>query len=127
LTPAPDPVELLERFAHQNAIYFSDGRTPRAPEQAEETLRELARLNLATPDYVRIRVIGYADPLGSVVVNRQLTLDRARFAMERLVELGVPQERLSTVGRPGERLLTERVGEGSDSRRAEFEVYFTER
>jgi outer membrane protein OmpA-like peptidoglycan-associated protein len=71
-------------------------------------------------------VIGYADPLGTPAVNAQLTLDRARFAHDRLVALGVPETRMVTVGRPGERLATQTVGAGSDSRRTEFEVYFTE-
>jgi outer membrane protein OmpA-like peptidoglycan-associated protein len=126
-SPEPDPIETLEEFVHQNPIYFSEGQTLRAPVQAEETLRTLAGLLLSTPDNVRLRVIGYADPLGSVAVNEQLTRARARVAVERLVALGVSETRLSTVGRPGERQLTDRVGQGSDSRRTEFEVYFTER
>ncbi len=34
---------------------------------------------------------------------------------------------MTIVGRPGERFLTQEVGSNSDSRRVEFEVYFTER
>ena len=82
--------------------------------------------NSACADNARLRIIGYADPLGSPEVNAQLTLDRARFAYERLLALGVPESRMVTVGRPGERLATQTVGTGSDSRRTEFEVYFTE-
>ena len=103
------------------------GRTLRAPAAAEEILRTLSELLLATASNVRLRVIGYADPLGSLEVNQQLTRARARVAVERLIELGVSEDRLTTVGRPGERLLTDQVGQGSDSRRTEFEVYFTER
>jgi len=125
--PELDPIEILEEFVHQNPIYFSEGRTLRAPGPAEETLKTLAELLIATPANVRLRVIGYADPLGSLEVNEQLTRARARVAVERLIELGVSADRLTTVGRPGERLLSDQVGQGSDSRRTEFEVYFTER
>ena len=126
-TPPTDPVADLVRFAEQNAIYFSEGTIPRRPDRAERVLQELADHLLAAPDYARIRVIGYADPLGAPEVNEQLTLTRAAFGRDRLIALGVPSERLTTVGRPGERLLTQLVGEGSDSRRTEFEVYYTER
>lgn len=122
-----DPIQELEDFAHLNVIYFSEGREPRVPDAAETVLTQLADLIGATPDYVRVRVIGYVDPLGSAAVNEQLALDRARFAFERLVELGVPASRMTIVGRPGERLLTQEVGVDSDSRRTEFEIYFVER
>jgi outer membrane protein OmpA-like peptidoglycan-associated protein len=125
-TPPADPIVDLERFAELNAIYFAQGAMPRTPERAESVLTELAEHLLATPPYVRLRIIGYADPLGSEEVNALLTLQRARFAYDRLIELGVPEERLVTVGRPGERLASQTVGAGSDSRRTEFEVYFTE-
>lgn len=125
-TPPPDPVALLERFAQLNAIYFEEGYTPRDPGRAETVLQQLASHLLDTPDNVRLRIIGYADPLGSPQVNAQLTLDRARFAYERLAVLGVSESRMVIVGRPGERLATQTVGAGSDSRRTEFEVYFTE-
>lgn len=127
LSDEPDPVEILSSFVRENAIYFSEGTTPRAPESASATLADLAGLVLATPAHVRLRLIGYADPLGSAAANAILTLERAQWVFDRLVELGVPSERLNTVGRPGERLLTQEVGQNSDSRRAEFEVYFTER
>jgi outer membrane protein OmpA-like peptidoglycan-associated protein len=127
LTIAPDPIEELERFAEQNAIYFSEGRTLRLPDRAEQVLGDLAAHLLSTPEHVRVRIIGYADPLGAPEVNQQLTLARADVAYERLLAFGVPEARMVTVGRPGERLLTQTVGAGSDSRRTEFEVYYTER
>jgi outer membrane protein OmpA-like peptidoglycan-associated protein len=55
-------------------------------------------------------------------VNHKLTIARAEFAAERLRAFGVPQRRLVVVGRPGEQYLTSEVGEGSDSRRVQFEV-----
>jgi len=124
---APDPIADLEDYAHLNVIYFSEGVTPRAPEVAEEVLQRVAELTLDTPDYVRLRVIGYVDPLGTREVNEQLALSRARFAFDRLVELGIAPGRMSLVGRPGERPLTQEVGVDSDSRRTEFEIYFVER
>lgn len=123
----PDPIENLQLFARQNAIYFTEGTELRAPEQADETLQELAVLLVDTPPYVRLRMTGYADPLGDQAVNEVLTVERARTAFDRLVELSVPPDRMTIVGRPGERFLTQEVGANSDSRRVEFEVYFTER
>jgi outer membrane protein OmpA-like peptidoglycan-associated protein len=123
----PDPIADLQLFSRQNAIYFTDGTNLRAPEQAEETLQELARLLIDTPPHVRLRLSGYADALGNLAVNEALTAGRARFAFDRLVALGVAPERMTIVGRPGERFLSQEVGSNSDSRRVEFEVYFTER
>lgn len=123
----PDPVSDLEDYAHLNVIYFSEGVIPRAPDIAEEALARLAELTLVTPDFVRVRVIGYVDPLGAQDVNERLALARAQFAYQRLIAFGVPPQRLSVVGRPGERPLTQEVGVDSDSRRTEFEIYFVER
>jgi len=71
---------------------------------------------------VRLRVVGYADALGSREVNERLTRSRAEYAAAELEAAGVPRERLVVVGRAGEQFLTNVVGEGSESRRVEFEV-----
>ena len=52
-------------------------------------------------------------------------MERAEYAASRLEKLGVPRSRMVVVGRPGEQFLTNVVGEGSESRRAEFEVILT--
>jgi len=121
----PPATERLQKWARANVIFFTRGAAPRDETAAQQKLVEVAALLLATPEEVRLRIVGYADPLGSRAVNERLTRERAEYAAVRLEQLGVPRERLVVVGRPGEQFLTNVVGEGSESRRTEFEVVLT--
>jgi outer membrane protein OmpA-like peptidoglycan-associated protein len=118
----PPATDKLQKWAAANVIFFTRGAEPRDEAAAKETLAEAARLLLETPDGVRLRVVGYADALGSRAVNERLTRSRAEYAAAELEEAGVPRTRLVVVGRAGEQFLTNVVGEGSESRRVEFEV-----
>jgi outer membrane protein OmpA-like peptidoglycan-associated protein len=118
----PPATEHLQKWAHANVIFFLRNAEPRDEADASRKLGELAQLVLDTPDDVRLRIVGYADPLGSRAINERLTMARAEYVAAALEELGVPRKRMVVVGRPGEQILTNVVGEGSESRRTEFEV-----
>jgi outer membrane protein OmpA-like peptidoglycan-associated protein len=118
----PPATERLQKWARANVVFFTRGAEPRDEAATRAKLAEAARLLLATPTDVRLRVVGYADALGSRAVNERLTRARADYAAAGLLAAGVPRERLVVVGRPGEQFLTNVVGEGSESRRVEFEV-----
>jgi outer membrane protein OmpA-like peptidoglycan-associated protein len=121
----PPATERLQKWTHANVIFFTSGAIPRDEVDVQARLEELAGLLLATPEEVRLRVVGYADPLGSRAINERLTMERAEYAASRLEKLGVPRSRMVVLGRPGEQFLTNVVGEGSESRRTEFEVILT--
>ena len=106
-------------------IFFTSGANPRDEVGVQARLEELAGLLLATPEAVRLRVVGYADPLGSRAINERLTMERAEYAASRLEKLGISRSRMVVMGRPGEQFLTNVVGQGSESRRTEFEVILT--
>jgi outer membrane protein OmpA-like peptidoglycan-associated protein len=118
----PPATDRLQKWARANVIFFTRGATPRDEAGVQAKLVEAAKLLLGTPAGVRLRVVGYADPLGSRSINERLTRQRAEFAASGLEKAGVPRERLVVVGRPGEQFLTNVVGAGSESRRVEFEV-----
>lgn len=63
------------------------------PESSAEALDALARLALAVPG-MEILLEGYADPRGSGRHNVQLSRVRAEAVRDRLVEAGIPAERI---------------------------------
>jgi len=50
---------------------------------------------------------GHADRNGDRAYNRTLSLERARWAQARLVELGVPAERVEVIAHGADRPLTD--------------------
>jgi outer membrane protein OmpA-like peptidoglycan-associated protein len=65
---------------------------------SEQLLWRVAQLILKHPEYVRIRVDGYADQRGEESYNQKLSEARARAVMEVLIKDGVARERLTAVG-----------------------------
>ena len=118
----PPATDKLQKWARASVIFFTKGAVPRDESEVRQKLAEAAKLLLGTPDDVRLRVVGYADALGSREVNERLTRARAEYAAAELEAAGVSRDRLVVVGRAGEQFLTNVVGEGSESRRVEFEV-----
>jgi hypothetical protein len=81
-----------------NGVAF-DGRTERLA--VEAGLEDLAGALRAAPA-VRIRLEGFVDASAHEDLDFRLSLAMAQAAGERLVELGVPRERLSWTGRGGD-------------------------
>jgi outer membrane protein OmpA-like peptidoglycan-associated protein len=109
-------------WTRQNAIFFSNGITFRAPKIAEGKLKKLAGLLLSHGMKSQLVVIGYSDSSGSAKINQKISQARGEVVAGRLMELGVPRERLITIGRSQEKLLSQEAGPASTSRRVEFEI-----
>jgi peptidoglycan-associated lipoprotein len=86
-----------------------------------EDLRPLAAEMKADPQ-ARIVLEGHADPYGDPAHNRTLSLDRAKWAQARLVELGVSAARLEVIAHGAERPLDEGGDDAAvaSNRRVEF-------
>jgi len=82
-------------------------------------LRILAKQMIADPSK-DVVLEGHADPSGNEYRNLSLSLDRAIWAKERLVELGVQPQRIRTVALGSARPLAQNVEDaGSINRRVE--------
>lgn len=117
-----DPVAALRRTAAETAVYFGDGAEFRDAAAAAVKLEQVAAALERTPPRVRLRVVGYADALGTPTGQETLSLARAYAVADALDDLGVPAERLITVGRGAARPLVSETGVTSNNRRVEFEV-----
>lgn len=123
----PSATDRLLEWTRGAAIYFVRGTELRNSQDAALSLDEAAQRLLATPAEVKLRIAGYADPLGSARGNQEVTEARARWAAAELVARGVPLSRLSLVARTDEQDLLADPGAGSDNRRVIFEVTFVRR
>lgn len=90
--PPPEPDELIERAVPLGRAYFGFSQ-PKLDRAAEARLRVLAATAKAD-DVVAIVIEGHADQIGSPAFNTRLSEQRAAGVASRLVELGVPRERL---------------------------------
>ncbi len=101
-------------------IYFATGDTAISA-AAADTLEDLARRVLASPEAGDIEVVGMADPPGSPEVNARLSRSRAEAARTRLITLGVPADRLRlSVANPYADGAA--PGEDQERRRVEFRL-----
>jgi peptidoglycan-associated lipoprotein len=76
------------------------------PSASWEDLRPLAAAMTAEPT-TRVVLEGHADQYGDPSHNRTLSLDRAKWAQARLVELGVSAARIEVIAHGAERPLAE--------------------
>jgi len=102
-TPPPPPQapasHTLELFAE---TLFAFNRWDLSA-QGKGILDDFLR-NLATTAYQGIRIVGYADPIGSDAYNQRLSERRAQAVANYLIANGVPQSSVHAEGR-GEREL----------------------
>ncbi len=89
---------LAQRIA-DSRIYFKDARYGLSAED-RATLDSIVEA-LQDCTRARIEVAGHTDDLGPAEVNRRLSMDRARAAVDYLVSAGVASERIS-IGAYGE-------------------------
>ena len=91
--------------------------------QARDTLAETAKI-LMDASQLRVRIAGHCDERGSDDYNLALSERRAESAMQYLLGLGVPRERLSVIGYGKERPLAQGHDEASwaENRRDDFEI-----
>lgn len=84
-------------------VYFETGGdrlTPDSARRLDEILAEVAKL--PAPE---VLVVGHTDALGNDRVNDEISMQRARIVRVRLIERGVPPERIEAVGRGKRELL----------------------
>ncbi len=102
--PAPPPPEPHRRVAMESArlrvddsILFETNSAV-IDSASDSLLREIADEINAHSESGPIRVEGHTDRRGSARMNRDLSRRRAEAVVERLVELGVPRDRLDSQG-----------------------------
>ncbi|MCC2110615.1 MAG: OmpA family protein [Hyphomicrobiales bacterium] len=117
------PARKLSEFVERQSIFFADGVEFRNNNKAGEKVRQLAKLLTELPN-TRIRIVGYADELGGVMINRKIARERASAVAAELLALGISAERLVVVGRPESAAISDSVGRDSTNRRVGFEIAF---
>lgn len=118
----PTARERLERFARENAIFFSDDTALRDPAHASQQLDALARLVLDSG--ALLRVVGYTDGRGTQSRNSSLSMQRANVVYGALRERGVPAAQMVVIGREASLDISPDVGPQSANRRVELEIGF---
>ncbi len=86
----------LREQVEQQPILFASGSTD-LTEENDPILQSIADAILATPG-INVEVVGHTDNQGSVEINQELSERRAEAVQVRLIELGVPAERLDFRG-----------------------------
>jgi len=112
----------LRRLVETFAIFFTDLDTLSDPAAAARGLDELAALMKATD--APLRVVGYADEVGSVNQNRSASRRRADKIVAMLVERGVPRQHLALVPRSTLNPIADAEFDAIRSRRVVFELPF---
>ena len=99
--PAPavaEPVGWDERLAAL-AVTFDFGKSePHFADGDEATLRQLVAAMQADPS-MRLHITGHTDNVGSADVNMRLGQQRADAVRQRLIDLGIPADRIATASR----------------------------
>ncbi|WP_437314128.1 OmpA family protein [Sorangium sp. So ce385] len=90
-------LEGIELLFRRGAARLAAEQRARVSEAAAAAARELALAREAGMT-AEIRVVGYADPVGSEASNRALSLARAEHVAAELIARGVPAERLRASG-----------------------------
>ncbi|GAB5539083.1 MAG: hypothetical protein Salg2KO_11860 [Salibacteraceae bacterium] len=77
-------------------IYFDDGSSE-INEMAGKDIAKIATLLTEHPKY-KVKVVGHTDPVEEAQATGNLSQDRANIVRDKLVELGVPENKLLVVG-----------------------------
>ncbi len=107
----------------QEVISFSFNDTTLSKE-SKATINDVASL-IKGNKYLKVRVIGHSDNLGSQKRNQQISEERAQRVVDYLVLSGIPRSRIKLVGRGAdEPIQLNDTEEGrARNRRVEFELY----
>jgi outer membrane protein OmpA-like peptidoglycan-associated protein len=89
------PVDKTTWFTFDR-LYFETGKSTLKPE-SQEQLKNIAAILKAYPN-VKIKLGGYTDNTGDAAVNKKISSERAKSALQALVKLGVDAGRLSAEG-----------------------------
>jgi outer membrane protein OmpA-like peptidoglycan-associated protein len=116
------PRAKLQRHISSFAVFFAEQDNLLDAAAANKGLDELADL-LKSSD-VNLRVVGYADEVGSANLNRSISRRRADKIVNMLVERGVPRQRLALVPRAAFDPISDVTLDAVRSRRVVFELPF---
>jgi outer membrane protein OmpA-like peptidoglycan-associated protein len=114
-----EPRAKLRRFTDSFAVFFTELDTLLDPAAAAAGLDELASLIKASGE--GLRVVGYADDVGTATRNRVVSRKRAEKVVAMLVERGAPRDRLALVYRSSNNPIVD-PNAGLHSRRVSFEA-----
>ncbi len=109
----------LRRLIDRFAVFFTEQETLVDPGAANAGLDELARLLKSSDE--ELRVVGYADEVGTAASNRAVSRRRAEKVVAMLVERGVARDRLAVVARSTLVPIAETGVGAARSRRVAFE------
>ena len=118
-----EPISGAAKLAAElERIHFDFDRYTLSPE-ARDILTENAE-QLKKDPTVKVRIAGHCDERGSGEYNLALSHMRAKSAMQYLVSLGIPEERLAVMGYGEEKPLAAGHDEASwsQNRRDDFEI-----
>ncbi len=109
----------LHRMIERFAIFFTEQDNLVAPAAVNAGLDALAELLKSSGE--GLRVVGYADDVGSAVSNRAISRRRAEKVVGLLVERGAAREKLAIVPRSTQDPIAESEVGAARSRRVAFE------
>ena len=114
--------DMMRATTERGVINFSRASAD-LTQDSSETLKELAEIANDCPDF-RIEIEGHTDSEGTDERNQRLSDRRARAVADYLVQLGVPQGRLSAIGYGASRPISDNDTEDgrAKNRRIEFGV-----
>ena len=121
---AESPVEAANRTLRPLVVTFISSDQPDDNDEALEVLRKAADVAVSMPASVNLRIVGFADSIGTVEDNRITSQRRSDWAFNALTKLGVQPDRMVSVGRGAEMLLSASTEDISSNRRVEFEAYY---
>jgi len=103
-------------------IFFAFNKTNILPE-SDETLEDLYNFLKENP-YIRIRITGHTDNVGSAESNLKLSEERAKSVMNYIIAKGISADRISYEGKgESEPCATNDTEEGrAENRRVEFTI-----
>lgn len=114
------PRAKLRRFIDSFAVFFTEQDNFLDAAATAKGLDELAAL--MKENDVNLRVVGYADEVGSANLNRSISRKRADKIVAMLVERGVPRQRLALVPRAAFDPISDVTLDAVRSRRVVFEL-----
>ena len=97
-------------------VFFTEW-SARLDDPAISTVRAAAQAYAGTPT-LPVRVVGFADPVGSLAANKDLAALRAQMVTDELLKDGVPASKISTTAYGA----TDFVESGQESRRVTIAV-----
>ena len=130
VVPITDTITVVDTVYYQqleqieenyNAAQFQQGKAE-LNEDAKFVLHDLAKLMTNHPE-MRLRIEGHTSAEGDAVANQKLSEDRAKAAVDFLVEHGgIDASRLEAKGFGSSKLKNTDVPMASENRRTEFEI-----